>query len=197
MIYAWYHLWDTPEGQRALQEHLTALAESGLDEVAPPLVNTVSEGWEQQTLHKMLDALPDYADDDVVFYSHSKAAANPSDWNVSWRRTMQHFNVDHWRSMYAALTDHDLAGIWWISKAFHPNPHMQGSYWWSTVKYLRALPPLSNEDRWKSELWIGMGQPKVYDAYPGSSGGSPHIGSPDFDCYLCNRSTGESDTALR
>lgn len=185
MIHHYYHLWQPGEWQTPLLEHVAAIRDSDLR--ALTFINPVTEGWEQGTLNRLIADLPKMRDDDVVFYAHTKGAANPSEWNTSWRRTMQHFTITHWREMVVSLATHDMAGCWWISEAFHPNPHMQGSYWWARADYLKTLPSVSMDDRWKSELWPGQNNPRVYDAYPGSSGGSPMIGSPEFVCPLCEK----------
>ena len=153
-------------------------------------------GFEQVTIAALQEDVQRYDDDDLVLYWHTKGAANPSEWNTAWRRTMEHFTVTHWQEMTAALADHDIACIWWISEEWHPNPHPQGNFWWARADYLKTLPLISTDDRWKAELWVGQANPRVYDAYPGSAGGSPLIGSPDFNCKLCDSGTGVGDTSL-
>ena len=192
-------------GPTQYSEHMAALRSSGLlDEcemsvgltgqpMAAAFLRASTEhtvvaedpkGWEQCTIAAMQSALPDMADSDIVFYAHAKGSAFPSEFNDSWRKTMQHFNVDHWRTMVDALTDHDIACIWWISANYHPHPHPQGNYWWARAGYLKTLPPVSMEDRWKAELFVGQGAPRVFDAYPGSAANA-HVGLPGFECELC------------
>ena len=42
-----------------------------------------------------------------------------------------------------------------------------GNFWWSTAGYLRGLPPLEYDDRYKAEGWIGLDKPKILDLAPG------------------------------
>ena len=67
------------------------------------------------------------------------------------------------------------------------HPHFSGNFWWATAGYLRKLPAWPYEiphypgcctrdsvpqamGRYLAELWIGLGDPRICDLYPGMPG---------------------------
>jgi hypothetical protein len=115
--------------------------------------------------------------EDVIGYAHSKGASQPTDFNDRWRRSMQHHVVSGWENCRSILEEgYDAVGCHWL----HPDtfgestmgavPFFGGNYWMARCAYLRTLPPVSTEDRWASERWIGLGNPHITDLNPGWPG---------------------------
>jgi hypothetical protein len=115
--------------------------------------------------------------EDAICYAHTKGASQPTEFNDRWRRSMTHHVVEGWEHCRNVLEEgYDAVGCHWL----HPDvfgeatmgavPFFGGNYWVARCDYLRTLPPVSTEDRWASERWIGLGNPKVRDLAPGWPG---------------------------
>ena len=115
---------------------------------------------------------------DAVLYAHTKGASQPTDFNARWRASMAHYVVEDWRGCLTLLEEggYDAVGCHWLhpdefgEATMGPVPFFGGNYWLARCSYLRTLPPVSTEDRWASERWIGLGNPKVLDLAPGWPG---------------------------
>lgn len=136
------------------------------------IVTEQDNGWEQETMRHIPAIAKQHSQ---LFYAHTKGAVMSGENQHSWRQTMTYYNVLQWRNMVASLQDHDTAGIWWIPKEVHPAPHFQGNFWWANTNYLLTLPEIETNNRWQAELWVGQREPRVFEAYAGSAGGSPHV----------------------
>lgn len=94
-----------------------------------------------------------------------------------WRKYMETLVVENWKQSVELLDHYDCVGTEYIPIATFVEetvqinaPHFQGFFWWANAKYLRQLDPLyfyqSVEwQPWLCELWIGSGNPKVYNYY--------------------------------
>lgn len=195
----YFHIYAAGAWQKPLQEHADALSQAGWENpvhigvIGPPAAREVAieaamarwslfcgteadEGYEQLTL----DAVRDYAlgHDGAVLYCHTKGAADPTDFNARWRRSMTKRLVLPWRENLAALEEYDIVGSHWLTPAVTPEggefadglPFFGGNFWMARCDYLRTLPECPLENRWQAEHWIGMGTPRVLDLLPGWPG---------------------------
>ncbi len=132
--------------------------------------------WEQGTM-ELVRAWALEHPEDAVAYAHTKGASQPTEFNARWRQSMARHVIEGWRHCRELLLDgHDAVGPHWL----HPNefgesvmgkvPFFGGNYWMARCDYLQRLPPVSDEDRWGSERWIGTGNPTVVDLAPGWPG---------------------------
>jgi hypothetical protein len=104
-------------------------------------------------------------------------ASQPTDFNDRWRRSMAHHVVEGWENCRSILEEgYDAVGCHWLhpdvfgESTMGPTPFFGGNYWLATCAYLNTLPPVPGEDRWGSERWIGLGNPRVHDLAPGWPG---------------------------
>ena len=132
------------------------LAEQGLLYV---ICNESDTGWEQVTqipLHSFA-----LNNEGYVFYAHSKGAANVSDTNTKWRRSMTYYNVLRWQTAVEKLNEgYDAAGQHWMFPSHHSPEHkgwpfFGGTFWWTSLKHIRTLGEPSLEHRHIAEGWIG------------------------------------------
>lgn len=180
-----YHVYADGHWAKPAEEHFTELDRSGLmdelDDVFLGIVGTpenralakkqlpgvvVAEqdtGWEQVTL----EALREHAtlNDGAVFYAHTKGAWSNSDLADAWRISMTYDNVARWRECVEALKTHDAVGAYWLrSDEPEHREHdffFAGNFWWANNRYIRSLPPVRNDTRYRAEAWIGLGNPRV------------------------------------
>lgn len=170
-----YHIWTGGRWQEPLYEHLAALVESGYfstDHAFFPV--TVNNGWEQETISRLYDYSK--RNDGAVLYAHTKGAADPSEFNARWRRSMTDRVVRDWEHNLALLDHYQAVGCHWLTPERFPQhaqefregiPFFGGNFWMARCDYLRTLPECPTEDRWQAERWIGMGGPRVLDLNPG------------------------------
>lgn len=183
-----YHLYADGEYLPAVERHVTALVDSGLqDELVKfhvcavgsrencvkalefvkdcggrPSHASFGDGWEQFTLDRLVDHVR--VEDGYTLYCHTKGAASRSDINEAWRESMTVFMVDRWREAVGYLTDHDTVGTHLI---IDHGMFWGGNFWWGSNDWLRTLPPLRYESRYEAEAWIGQGEGVRYDMNPG------------------------------
>ena len=118
-----------------------------------------------------------------IFYIHTKGVSHNSgegeDGNQrDWRKLMEHYIIDRWKTCIDELEKNDVAGINWhlgegYMKASARNaggtkvtPHFSGNFWWATTDYIKRLPilfPLNS--KYKCEFWIGKAFPKVAELW--------------------------------
>lgn len=125
------------------------------------------EGWEHITLEFLRDYAHSASPDEPILYAHTKGAANPSDLNTTWRRSMLNHVVAPWRFHVQALKTFDTIGERWLRTAFGGTGFWAGNFWIARASYLTTLPPLDYTNRYMAEVWIGQGHPKVLDLNPG------------------------------
>jgi len=124
------------------------------------VVSEQDTGWEQVTQARL--HADSFTVDGCVLYAHTKGAANPHvPVNHPWRRTMCYYNVTRWRESVAALREgYDVSGVYWLRMPQAPehadhNWFFAGTYWWTTMGFLRGLQPPPVNHRWDAEGWIG------------------------------------------
>lgn len=123
------------------------------------LVANEPTGWEQVTQIKLKEFAND--NDGYVLYAHSKGAANVSDTNTKWRRSMIYYNVGQWQTAVQKLNEgYDCAGQHWMFPSHHSPEHKGwpfygGTFWWTSLEFIRQLPVPGLEHRHVAEGWIG------------------------------------------
>ena len=126
-------------------------------------------GWEQVTMNKLRDFV--HQNDGWIFYAHSKGAYDPSPINIAWRKSMTYYNIINWEKAVSYLDDYDTVGTHWVTAPQDGKTFWGGTFWWATTDYLKTLPPIGTENRWRAEDWIGITKTaKVYDMNPGWPG---------------------------
>ena len=173
-----YHVYTDGDWVEAVDEHCTALKEHGLadelDGFYLGLVGTeenrltalsritmhhnmnaevIAEApfqWEQVTLEPLRRFST--TNDGYVLYAHTKGAANHTPINIAWRSSMCYYNVVKWRDAVAKLDEgYKAVGCHWVNDAI-----FGGNYWWAKTSYLKLLPTLRMDHRWRAEEWIGL-----------------------------------------
>lgn len=180
-----YHVYADGDWQTASNEHWEKLDSSSLmdnlddlflgvvgspenrakvkKELPGLVVAEANVGWEQHTLEKVHE----YAkgENGHVLYAHTKGAWSQSELARRWRISMTHDVVTRWRECVDALSEVDAAGPFWL-KSYEPE-HAEhgfffaGNFWWANSSYLRQLPALRYDSRFRAEGWIGLGKPLV------------------------------------
>lgn len=180
----YYHVYAAGAWIRPAQEHVTALALSGLR--APMVIGLVGapggrlqaremltamlseaglpaperwaeadEGWEQVTLAEVHADVHRTPAEFAVMYAHAKGSANPSPLNAAWRRSMTRHVACDWEECAGLLEDgYDTAGCHWVTAQRSTTAFYAGNFWWARASYLRTLPPPPNESRWQAETWV-------------------------------------------
>jgi hypothetical protein len=182
-----YHLYADGEYLPAVERHVTALVDSGLQDALDkfhvcavgskdncvkaiefvkdcggnPTHVSLGVGWEQFTLERLIEHAKAW--DGFTLYCHTKGAANHSEINELWRESMTVFMVDRWREAVERLADHDTVGTHLIYEGLF----WGGNFWWGCNWWLRNLPPLQYDSRYHAESWIGHGEGRRYDMNPG------------------------------
>lgn len=130
-----------------------------------------ADGWEQETLAWLRNDADTYNEyDHPYLYCHTKGAYNTAALNSNWRLSMTRHTVGRWRECLQWLKLVDTIGCHWLTPGQYEQvdtPFYGGNFWWATANYIRRLPPITREDRWEAERWIGRGAPTTHDLYPG------------------------------
>jgi hypothetical protein len=148
------------------------------------IVNHQHYGWEQVTQNKIYEFAQD--NNGLVFYAHTKASYRGDPGQHEWRETMTYYNVVRWKECIDALNDHDTAGCFWMTPLPQMTEHSghksfyAGTFWWTTLNYIRKLPAPNMEHRYRAEGWIGLAnEVKPFSFAPGWPGNwielSPYI----------------------
>lgn len=145
----YYHVYAVGDWQTPVEEHLTAMNESGLsvalgdngfrvgivgtpdeservrefclDRVpSTQIMRTCFEGWEQATLSYLRVWEHLQPHDGAVLYAHTKGVHDPSEINVAWRRSMEQVVVRGWRECLADLWTADAVGCHWLTAQEYP-----------------------------------------------------------------------------
>lgn len=136
---------------------------------------------EADTLKKLYDFASTHKDYGIL-YLHTKGITHVQypllDYNTNrWRLYLEYFCINKWQQSVDLLKDHDCVGteFWnsaWLRKQELAAPHYSGNFWWATSEYISKLNPTYLYDatiedisapRYKSEFWIGTGNPKFYN----------------------------------
>lgn len=127
----YYHVYAVEGWESIVDEHLTAMIESGLadalgddgfrvgvvgelaecdrvvaycqERIPTRPVAIVTQGFEQVTLEAMRMWEMVWPDDSPVLYAHTKGVSDPSEINIAWRRSMETKLVREWRTCVAGL----------------------------------------------------------------------------------------------
>jgi len=106
-------------------------------------------------------------------YGHTKGAYHTHFSNLVWVRSMIFYNIVGWGKMLEKLenTKIDCAGCFWLTKEEYPEilkfdpdgtPFFGGNFYWAKSSYVKTLPIVPKQDRYKAERWIGLNDPKIY-----------------------------------
>jgi len=185
-LHHFYHIYSNGSWETPLGEHIEALKLSGLlyelsslnfgivgneesrNKVKDYLINNVDvyyevctevdEGWEQETLDKLLDFSQDNSG--YIFYAHTKNAVDKTTLHIKWRNSMTYFTVMKWRDNVSALdTGCSAAGTHYLAMdrrfEYKDAGFFGGNFWWTNLKYIRKFPKPLREGRFDAESWIG------------------------------------------
>lgn len=121
-----------------------------------------------------------------VLYFHTKGATQgntPHILNVNkWRYYLEYFAFHRWKDCVTSLEEYDTSGSEYAFQSgltnqdtgiteWEQNPHYSGNYWWANASYISTLDPNylyrtdKGWDRYRSEFWIGTGNPNYYQFY--------------------------------
>jgi hypothetical protein len=145
------------------------------------VVAEASAGYEQVTVEALREWALAQPPERPVLYAHTKGAFHNSTWNACWRRSMTQHCVGRWQECICLLSEYDAVGCHWLKPGVYTDligrewpvqtPIFGGNFWWATAGYLASLPPLAisldESARGEAELWLGRGNPRVYDLNPG------------------------------
>jgi hypothetical protein len=140
------------------------------------IVSIKSDGWEQVTQQELYN-FSQY-NDGYILYAHTKGSHSQQYPNIPWRETMTKYNVLNWNDCINKINEgYDATGIYWMNSlgAEHigHNNFYAGTFWWTTLDFIKKLPPPNYEHRHRAEGWIGLnpinafcfknGEPKDYE----------------------------------
>jgi len=142
----------------------------------PPSTTIITQqtGYEQLTLNALHRWAQTAPPDAPVLFTHAKGVTyHPGDpIPHAWRRNMTRHLIGDWPlCVTKIITGYDAVGCHWLTPqtdgARAPAPHFSGGFWWARADYIATLPPVSYTNRWDTEFWIGLNNPRVYDLDPG------------------------------
>jgi hypothetical protein len=157
-----------------------------VESIVPAKVRTIlhPEGSESllPTMQLLQRELKDHPDA-VIGFAHTKSITRPGNrLYQNWLGCLQRHVVENWRECVRKLEENvDTASCHWTLNSptdpnadrWGANPYWAGCFWWATAEYLMTLPALPEKivDRhtWfqGGELWIGCGNPRIFDFHPG------------------------------
>lgn len=161
---------DTPCACQIMQEQMSALKKSGLENAAqelyigingprddinvarlfaPQKAQFLCHGPSATTEITTMNCIRQWAskhDSWYVMYHHMKGVTHPP-LDINWRRRMEKFVVWEWKQCVNDLQrGYDICGCHWLTAKDYPGgvktPFFGGTFWWATAKYLTNLPPL-------------------------------------------------------
>ncbi|NDG29189.1 glycosyltransferase [bacterium] len=121
-----------------------------------------------------------------VMYFHTKGCTQEDKayrYNVDgWRLYLEYFVIHRWKECLNLLDQYDTVGTEYgyetglVNQStkqtdWETNPHYQGNFWWATSNYISKLDKNylyrkdKGWDRYRSEFWIGTGNPKRFNFY--------------------------------
>jgi len=177
-LYHFYHVYADGEWIEAVDEHCEALKEHGLAEnldkfylgvvgtddnrttaisritmhhnLNAEVIVEAPIQWEQITLEPLRRFST--TNDGYLLYAHTKGSYNHTPINIGWRSSMCYYNVVKWKDAVEKLDEgYRAVGCHWVNDAI-----FGGNYWWANTSYLKCLPTLAVDNRWRAEEWIGM-----------------------------------------
>lgn len=132
------------------------------------------EGLTMTMLH-----LYSYTFDGSVFYIHTKGVSrnSPKEF-IDWRRMMEHYTLDRYKTCLKELENNDIVGVnWHLGEGYmgahskhaegaKVTPHFSGTFWWANTDYIKKLPILYPlKSRFECEFWIGKREPRVAELW--------------------------------
>jgi hypothetical protein len=156
--------------------------------LSPSKARMIENGADAQSMLRTINQLRLWCQthkDWLVCFWHIKGVTHPGDrLNELWRLCMEKHVIHEWRKCYENCANgYDTAGTHWLTKEqYGPQvtfPFWGGMFWWAKASFLAELPilpdaPLSRQDWFLSENWIGMGRyPVVKDYAPHWPGITP------------------------
>jgi tetratricopeptide (TPR) repeat protein len=121
-----------------------------------------------------------------VLYFHTKGATQENTSHIlnvnKWRYYLEYFAFHRWKDCVTSLEEYDTSGTEYLFESglinqdtgiteWEQNPHYSGNYWWANASYICKLDPNylyrkdKGWDRYRSEFWIGTGNPNHYVFY--------------------------------
>ena len=178
MMYHFYHCYADGDWLIPVSEHIEALKSSGLSDrldklfigivgqksrrnilidffdeadISYEICAQAENGWEQITQNELYNFSLD--NEGCVLYSHTKASNNTTDHGHAWRRGMTDYNVYRWEEYVPKLDEYDAVGGWWTDNG--STRFFAGTFWWSTLGFVKKLGPPEMNNAWCAETWIG------------------------------------------
>lgn len=134
-------------------------------------------GYEQVTLRALRAWSQQAEPGEPVLYTHSKGVTHDKAdgrdplFAAVWRESMERHVVGAWQQCVELLGSYDAVGCHWLTPHAYPGmvtvPFFGGNFWWSTAGFCAALAPPIEGDRHEAELWLGHGDPRIFDLKPG------------------------------
>lgn len=121
-----------------------------------------------------------------VLYFHTKGATQENTSRIlnvnKWRYYLEYFAFHRWKDCVTSLHNYDTSGAEYLFQSglinqdtgiteWEQNPHYSGNYWWANASYISTLDPNylyrtdKGWDRYRSEFWIGTGNPNHCELY--------------------------------
>jgi predicted O-methyltransferase YrrM len=121
-----------------------------------------------------------------VLYFHTKGATQENTSHIlnvnKWRYYLEYFAFHRWKDCVTSLKEYDTSGAEYLFESglinqdtgiteWEQNPHYSGNYWWANASYISTLDPNylyrtdKGWDRYRSEFWIGTGNPNHCELY--------------------------------
>jgi hypothetical protein len=133
-------------------------------------------GFEDVTLHALYETVhQELPAETPILYAHNKGSFHAHAENNAWRRSMNEYLIEFWKTRVIELAIYDVMAWTWLPPGEYdignPAPEViktplaTGNFWWANAGYLRKLDPpatgLTEHTRIEAELWLGLGDPKV------------------------------------
>lgn len=138
-------------------------------------VNPLGEIYSNRTIHTVCNSLKHNT---PIFRYHTKGLSQLHNHNrtksLQWNSYLDYYNIVNWKNCVEKLETYDVAGV-----NVHQPTHFSGNIYWANSNYIKTLPqfpkphlnnykkniPHSYSLRHDSELWIGLNNPKIYEAH--------------------------------
>ena len=169
MIHHYFHQY-IPKGRETESEAIKDIHLSMFDKFRMSThVNILEEGqlgFEMVTLKLMQSNLHRYADNDLIFYAHTKGISRNvgEDYNLAhhWRESMQNIMLRGLNRGIQPLTA--WGGFLLEAKVFNSitsefgeYDFFGGNFWLARVGFLKTLPEVDlTADRYFAERWVGL-----------------------------------------
>ena len=113
------------------------------------------EGWEQFTLTQLWRCAQVADDTDMVFYAHTKGAANPSDGQRTVREALEHLMIERWQvCLNDLMATSDVVTPYRMMIDGRNRPVGANNYWWARMSWIATLDQPRMDERYDAERWI-------------------------------------------